>query len=112
MAFLGSFGSIISALTTSGNTSAIPSVISALGSLNSTSTQTNARLNQLAVLCNNPPAYANAAPAIITAIEGISGLPPSVLPLLETLRTAGDPLKIAQSIQAIEAMVSASTSIL
>ena len=109
----GTFGSLISALTSAGaSPSVITSAVSALGSLNFVSSKVNADLNQLAVLCNNASAYAGAAPAIITSIEGINGLPASVLPLLETLRSATDPLKIAQTIQAVEAEVSAQSSIL
>jgi hypothetical protein len=110
----GVFGSLISALTSQGaSSSMISSAVSALGSaLNTVSSQVDSRLTQVASLCNNPAAYAAAAPALITQIEGISGLPPAVLPLLEKLRTSTDPLVIAQTIQAIESEVSAASSIL
>jgi hypothetical protein len=108
----GGFGAIISALTAAGQSNIIPTVVSALGSLNSTSSQVNAQLNQLAVLCNNPAAYAASAPTIITKLETIPGIPASVLPLLETLRAPSSMLMVAQTIQAIEAEVSAQTNIL
>lgn len=105
MAKSGIFGTLLTSLTASGaSSSTIASAFSSLGSvLNTTSSQVNTRLNALASLVNNPAAYAAAAPTLITEIEGISGLPSQVLPLLETLRQATDPLKIAQTIQAIEA---------
>jgi hypothetical protein len=53
-------------------------------------------------LVNNPAAYTASAPTIINQIESISGLPPAVLPLLEELRAAKDPLVISQLIAAIE----------
>ena len=76
----GVFGSLISALTSQGaSSSMISSAVSALGSaLNPVSSQVDSRLTQVASLCNNPAAYAAAAPALITQIEGISGLPPAI----------------------------------
>jgi hypothetical protein len=113
MASKGIFSSIASALTSAGQSSLIPTVFSSLGTvMNSTSSQVSQKLNTLAMLCNNPTSYAAAAPTVINEIEGVTGLPAGVLPLLETLRAANDPLKIAQTIAAIEAEVSAQTSIL
>ena len=113
MASSGIFSSVASALTAAGQSSLIPTVFTSLGSMvNSVASQVNSKLATLATLCNNPAAYAGASPTIINQIEGIAGLPPSVLPLLETLRTATDPLKIAQTIAAIEQEVSAQTSVL
>ena len=102
----GIFGAISSALTAAGQSGLIPTVFTSIGGmLNTTSSTVTAQLNTLASLCNNPAAYAQAAPTIINQIEGTPKLPPSVLPLLEILRTANDPLKIAQAIAAIEAEV-------
>lgn len=110
----GIFSSIVTALSESGaSSSTIATAISSIGqALNTVSSQVSTKLNALASLVNNPQAYAAAAPGIINAIESINGLPATVLPLLETLRTSTDPLKIAQTIAAIEAMVSAQTSAL
>lgn len=107
------FGSLLTALQNSGVTPGqIISTISSVSSFNSVSAQVNSQLTQLGSLLNNMSAYATAAPEIITKIEMIPGLPTSVLPQLEKLKTTSDPLQVAQLISAIEAMVSAQTSIL
>jgi len=58
------------------------------------------------------PAYAAAAPEIIIKIESIPGVPTTVLPQLQELKVAVDPLQVSQLISQIEAMVAAQTSIL
>jgi hypothetical protein len=106
---------LVSALSTAGvtGTSATSVLSSVAGSMvGSVSTQVNQDLNQLMALVNNPAALAAAGPAIITKIETINGLPTTVLPLLENLRKAGDPLQIAQLIAAIETTVNAASSFL
>lgn len=105
----GIFGTLISSLKSSGATpSAIASEVASLGgALNTISSQVNPKLNQLASLCNNPAAYNNSAPGIITLIEETPGLPPGVLPLLETLRGSVSPLIVAETIQAIEQEIAA-----
>lgn len=101
-------GNLASALTSAGvSGNAFTSIFSSVaGSLLGTvASQVKADLTQLAALLNNPTAFAMASPAIITKIESINGLSPTVFPLLEKLRTSTDPLVVAQTISEIEAMV-------
>ena len=100
------FGALFSSLTASGASSTvIASAMSALGgALHTVSSQVNSTLASLATLVNNSAAYATAAPEIINQIEAVSGLPATVLPLLEELRTAKDPLIISELITQIEAL--------
>jgi hypothetical protein len=112
-------GAVSSAVANSGVTTSQASNI--LGQIASTvvgnaSSQVQTDLNQLMLLVNNPGALANSGPTIINKIETISGLPATVLPLLEALRTActsasEDPLKVAQLVAAIEQAVTQQTSI-
>jgi hypothetical protein len=99
------FSALFSSLSASGVApSVITSAMSALGgALNTVKSQVDSKLSSLATLVNNPTAYAAASPGIINEIEGISGLPPTVLPLLEELRAAKDPLIISELITQIEA---------
>jgi hypothetical protein len=107
------FGSILTALTNSGVTGTqLTSVLSSVSAFNSVSAQVTAQLTQLGALLNNIPAYAAAAPEIIIKIESIPGLPTSVLPQLQELKVATDPLQVSQLISQIEAMVAAQTSVL
>jgi hypothetical protein len=107
------FGSLLTAAQNAGITgTTLTSLISSVGSLNSVSSQVDSNLTQLAALLNNPSAYAAAAPTIITKIESINGVPATVLPLLEKLRTTTDPLQVSQLISQIEATVAAQSSIL
>jgi hypothetical protein len=109
------FTALVNALSTAGvtGTSATSVLASVAGTMiGSISTQVNQDLAQLMALVNNPAALAASGPAIITKIETINGLPTSVLPLLENLRKATDPLQIAQLIAAIESTVNAQTSVL
>lgn len=104
------FSNILSALTSTGNTAAIPGVISALGNigLSSVSSRVTAQLNQLAAEMNNP----DAVKQIVTNIEVTPGVPPSVLPLLESLKQPGvTALQAAQAIAAIEAQVASANSL-
>lgn len=108
------FSALVTALGNSGVTGAqATSVLSSIGTsiAGSMSTQVNQDLAQLMSLVNNPSALAASGPAIITKIETINGLPATVLPLLENLRKATDPLQIAQLIAAIESTVSASAGL-
>lgn len=101
------FGSIIKALTASGNTSLIPSAIQALGAGNSVSSKVTAMLNQLAAEMNSP----DAVKQIVTNIETTPGVPPSVLPLLEDLKKPGiSSLEVSQTIAAVEAAVSSANT--
>lgn len=107
------FGSILTALTNSGVTGTqLTSVLSSVSAFNSVSAQVTSQLTQLGALLNNPAAYQAAAPEIIIKIESIPGLPPTVLPQLQELKVATDPLMVSQLISQIEAMVAAQTSVL
>jgi hypothetical protein len=108
------FTALVGALSSAGVTGT--SATSVLASVASTmtgsiATQVNQDLAQLMSLVNNPAALAASGPAIITKIETINGLPASVLPLLESLRKASDPLAIAQLIAAVESTVNSQTSL-
>lgn len=104
------FTNLTNALSSAGvNASSIPSILSGVASFNSVSSKVNALLNQLAADSASPAAVAG----IVTEIEEIPGVPPSVIPLLETLRTPGiSQLQVFQSITAIEAAVSQANSVL
>jgi hypothetical protein len=107
------FGTLLSALQNSGvSASQVTSVLSSVASFNNVSSQVTAQLTQLAALLNNMPAYQAAAPEIIIKIESIPGLPTTVLPQLQELKAATDPLMVSQLISQIEAMVAAQTSVL
>lgn len=107
------FGSLLTALTNSGVTGTqLTSVLSSVSSFNSVNSQVTAQLTQLGALLNNSAAYAAAAPEIIVKIESIPGLPSTVLPQLQELKAATDPLQVSQLISQIEAMVAAQTSVL
>jgi len=109
------FGSLLTALTNTASAltpTQVTSVLSSFSAFNTVSAQVNSQLTQLGSLLNNMAAYAADAPLMIQKIEMISGLPTSVLPLLEKLKTTADPLQVAQLISAIETMVAAQTSIL
>lgn len=107
------FGTLLTALTNSGITGPqITSVLSSVSAFNSVSTQVTAQLTQLGALLNNPAAYAAAAPEIVIKIESVPGLPTSVLPQLQELKSSTDPLQVSQLISQIEAMVAAQTSVL
>src|SRR5580704_4753118 len=104
------FTALTQALSNAGvtGTSATNVLASVAGTMvGSVSSQVNQDLNQLMALVNNPAALAASGPAIITKIETINGLPTTVLPLLENLRKATDPLQIAQLIAAVESTVNA-----
>ena len=108
------FSALVGAINTSGITSTqATSILSSVAGTmtGSISTQVNQDLTQLMSLVNNPAALAASGPAIITKIETINGLPATVLPLLENLRKATDPLQIAQLIAAVESTVNAQSSI-
>ena len=107
------FGTLLTALTNSGVTGAqLTGVLSSVSAFNSVSAQVTAQLTQLGALLNNMAAYVAAAPEIIIKIESIPGLPTSVLPQLQELKSATDPLQVSQLISQIEAMVAAQTSVL
>jgi hypothetical protein len=109
------FTALTQALSNAGvtGTSATNVLASVAGTMvGSVSSQVNQDLNQLMALVNNPAALAASGPAIITKIETINGLPTTVLPLLENLRKATDPLQIAQLIAAVESTVNAQSSFL
>jgi hypothetical protein len=109
------FSALTAALANSGVTgSAATSVLASVaGSMvGSVANQVNQDLNQLMSLVNNPAALAASGPTIINKIETINGLPATVLPLLEQLRAATDPLKIAQLIAAVESTVNSQSSFL
>lgn len=120
MALALNFGQILSALQTNGVTgTSATNVLSSIASsiTGSVSSQVQQLLTQLMTLTNNPQALAATGPQIVTKIEGISGLPATVLPLLEQLRTActaapENALQVAQLIASIESAVSAQTSVL
>lgn len=104
-----------SGVTTSQATSILGSIASSV--VGGVSSQVQSDLSQLMLLVNNPTALAASGPTIINKIETISGLPATVLPLLEALRAActsppEDALKVAQLVAAIEQAVSQQTSIL
>jgi hypothetical protein len=98
------FVSALSALVSPGN---LASALSLVGSTfsNNVSTTLTPMLNQLQML---PPGSA-AANQIITNAETIAGLPTTVFPMLEKLRTVSDPLEFQQYIAAIETMVANAT---
>lgn len=108
------FSALLGALQSSGitGTQATSVLASVAGTMTgSIATQVNQDLAQLMALVNNPAALAASGPAIITKIETINGLPATVLPLLESLRSTTDPLKIAQLIAAVESTINSQTSI-
>lgn len=104
------FTNLTNALASAGvNASLIPSVLSGVASFNSVSSKVTALLNQLAADSASPAAVS----AIVTEIEATPGVPPNVIPLLETLRTPGiTQLQVFQSISAIEAAVAQANSVL
>lgn len=120
MAFNLNFGSLLAALQSNGvSDSTASNVISSVASslVNNVSSKVQTNLTQLAALTNNPAALASTGPQIVSKIEAISGLPSTVLPLLEQLRAAcaanpPNALTVAQLIANIESMVSAETSVL
>lgn len=117
------WSSVVSAVSNAVANSGVTSsqATSILGNLASqvignVSSQVQTDLNQLMLLVNNPAALAQSGPTIINKIETISGLPATVLPLLESLRTActtppENALQVAQLVAAIEQAVSQQTNV-
>jgi hypothetical protein len=104
-----SWTNLITALTTAGvSTTTIPNIIQSIGGLNSVSSKVTAELNQLAVNMNNP----DVVKQIVINIESTPGVPSTVIPLLENLKTPGvSPLTVIQTISAIEQAVANANSL-